>query len=29
MGELIIRGNAMMRGYYYDITATEKAIRNG
>ena len=29
MGELIIRGNAMMRGYYYDTAATEKAIRNG
>ena len=29
MGEIIIRGNAVMRGYYNDPAATEKAIRNG
>jgi len=29
MGEIIIRGNAVMKGYYNDPAATEKAIRNG
>jgi fatty-acyl-CoA synthase len=29
MGEIIIRGNAVMRGYYNDPAATQKAIRNG
>jgi fatty-acyl-CoA synthase len=29
MGEIIIRGNAVMKGYYNDPTATEKAIRKG
>jgi fatty-acyl-CoA synthase len=29
MGEIIIRGNAVMKGYYNDPVATEKAIRNG
>jgi fatty-acyl-CoA synthase len=29
MGEIIIRGNAVMKGYYNDPEATEKAIRNG
>jgi fatty-acyl-CoA synthase len=29
MGEIIIRGNAVMKGYYNDPAATAKAIRNG
>lgn len=29
MGEIIIRGNAVMKGYYNDPAATEKAIRKG
>lgn len=29
MGEIIIRGNAVMAGYYNDPEATAKAIRNG
>jgi fatty-acyl-CoA synthase len=29
MGEIIIRGNAVMKGYYNDPEATAKAIRNG
>ena len=29
MGEIIIRGNAVMRGYYNDPAATAKAIRDG
>jgi fatty-acyl-CoA synthase len=29
MGEIIIRGNAVMAGYYNDAEATAKAIRNG
>lgn len=29
MGEIVMRGNAVMRGYYNDPAATEKAIRNG
>jgi fatty-acyl-CoA synthase len=29
MGEIIIRGNAVMKGYYNDSAATEKAIRKG
>ncbi len=29
MGEIIIRGNAVMKGYYNDPSATAKAIRNG
>lgn len=29
MGEIIIRGNAVMAGYYDDPEATAKAIRNG
>jgi fatty-acyl-CoA synthase len=29
MGEIVIRGNAVMTGYYNDPQATEKAIRNG
>ena len=29
MGEIIIRGNAVMKGYYNDPAATEKAIRDG
>ncbi|MBE2284002.1 MAG: long-chain-fatty-acid--CoA ligase [Prosthecobacter sp.] len=29
MGEIIIRGNAVMKGYYNDPAATEKAIHNG
>lgn len=29
MGEIIIRGNAIMKGYYNDPVATEKAIRDG
>lgn len=29
MGEIIIRGNAVMAGYYNDPEATEKAIRDG
>ncbi len=29
MGEIVIRGNAVMKGYYNDPEATAKAIRNG
>jgi fatty-acyl-CoA synthase len=29
MGEIVIRGNAVMKGYYNDPAATAKAIRNG
>ncbi len=29
MGEIIMRGNAIMKGYYNDPAATAKAIRNG
>jgi hypothetical protein len=29
IGEIIIRGNAVMKGYYNDPAATAKAIRNG
>lgn len=29
LGEIIIRGNAVMAGYYNDPAATERAIRNG
>jgi len=29
MGEIVIRGNAVMRGYYNDPAATERAIRDG
>ena len=29
MGEIIIRGNAVMKGYYNDPAATAKAIRDG
>jgi fatty-acyl-CoA synthase len=29
MGEIIIRGNVVMKGYYKDQEATDKAIRNG
>jgi fatty-acyl-CoA synthase len=29
MGEIVIRGNAVMTGYYNDPEATAKAIRNG
>ena len=29
MGEIVIRGNAVMAGYYNDPEATAKAIRNG
>lgn len=29
MGEIVIRGNAVMTGYYNDPVATAKAIRNG
>jgi len=29
MGEIIIRGNAVMKGYYNDPAATEKAVRDG
>jgi fatty-acyl-CoA synthase len=29
MGEIIIRGNAVMKGYYNDPEATAQAIRNG
>lgn len=29
MGEIIIRGNAVMKGYYNDPAATAKSIRNG
>lgn len=29
MGEIVIRGNAVMRGYYNDPDATERAIRKG
>lgn len=29
MGEIVIRGNAVMAGYYNDPEATTKAIRNG
>ena len=29
MGEIIIRGNAVMMGYYHDPEATAKAIRDG
>jgi hypothetical protein len=29
MGEIIIRGNAVMKGYYDDPAATQKAIRDG
>jgi fatty-acyl-CoA synthase len=29
MGEIVIRGNAVMTGYYNDTEATAKAIRNG
>ncbi len=29
MGEIVARGNVIMKGYYNDIEATNKAIRNG
>jgi fatty-acyl-CoA synthase len=29
MGEIVMRGNAVMKGYYNDPEATAKAIRNG
>lgn len=29
MGEIVIRGNAVMTGYYRDPAATDRAIRNG
>jgi fatty-acyl-CoA synthase len=29
LGEIIIRGNAVMAGYYQDPAATDRAIRNG
>ncbi len=29
IGEIVVRGNTVMDGYYHDVDATESAIRNG